>query len=297
MSSSRKYFVDIHKQNLSISEHLAKDSTIRKAGFAKVEILKTPMGHRVVIHALRLGLIIGKAGRNIKRLTEELETLYGLESPSLEVKELENPDLVARIQGDKLMSQIERGFHFRRASHAIIRRIMASGARGVEILISGKLSSQRARSEAFREGFVAKAGKPAQDFVDEAVVHCLLKQGIIGIRIRIMQPTAILPDEPLFYDRPFGDEDTSLDASMLARGKHHPPPKVDELDTVGQPASASGSSDEGEDELRSMETAATSTAASDNAQSQPPAAATFEGDYDEEEDSKDEKEDKRKESE
>lgn len=207
---SLNYFVNINKQSLRITEHLASDPSIKRAGFARVDILKTPLGHRVVIHAIRLGMIIGKAGRNIKRITEELETLYGLENPQVEVKELENPDLVARVQADKLLSQVERGFHFRRAAHSLIRRIMASGARGVEILISGKLSSQRARSEAFREGFVAKAGLPAQRFVDNAVAHSILKQGIIGIRVRIMSPEADLPDEPIFFENPFGDEDTTL---------------------------------------------------------------------------------------
>lgn len=211
MSSGRKYFVDTYKQSLQVNEHLLRDNSVRRAGFAKVEILKTPMGHRVVIHAIRLGMVIGKAGRNIKRLTDELETLYGLESPQLEVKELENPDLVARVQADKLLSQIERGFHFRRAAHSLIRRIMASGARGVEILISGKLSSQRARREAFREGFVAKAGNPAQEYVDEAVAHSIMKQGIIGIKVRIMSPKANLPDEPIFYETPFEEEGELLE--------------------------------------------------------------------------------------
>ena len=77
MSSGRKYFVDTYKQSLKVNEHFLKDNSIRRAGYAKVDILKTPLGHRVVIHAIRLGMVIGKAGRNIKRLTEELETLYG----------------------------------------------------------------------------------------------------------------------------------------------------------------------------------------------------------------------------
>ena len=226
---SLNYFVNINKQSLRITEHLANDPSIKRAGFAKINILKTPLGHRVIIHAIRLGMIIGKAGRNIKRITEELESIYGLENPQVEVKELENPDLVARVQADKLLSQIERGFHFRRAAHSLIRRIIANGARGVEIHISGKLSSQRARSEAFREGFVAKAGLPAQRFVDDAVAHSILKQGVIGIRVKIMSPEADLPDEPIFFDTPFGDEDTSLVPFAPISGK------METQQTVGSP--------------------------------------------------------------
>lgn len=196
------------REFVNIDEYLAKE--LDRAGYGKVELHKTPLGHRVVIHAIRLGMVIGKAGKNIKRLTEDLEDLFGLESPQLEVKEIENPDLVARIQAAKLLSQIERGFHFRRAAHAQIRRIMMAGARGVEVLISGKLSSQRARSEAFRAGFVAKAGNPASVYVDEYVGSTALKQGVIGIKVRIMSPLSDLPDEPIFYTKPLIDKSDEI---------------------------------------------------------------------------------------
>lgn len=206
--SSTKYFVANGREFVNIDEYLAKE--LDRAGYGKVELHKTPLGHRVVIHAIRLGMVIGKVGKNIKRLTEDLEDLFGLESPQLEVKEVENPDLVARIQAAKLMSQIERGFHFRRAAHAQIRRIMMAGARGVEVIISGKLSSQRARSEAFRAGFVAKAGNPASIYVDEYVGSTALKQGVIGIKVRIMSPLSDLPDEPIFYTKPLVDKSDEI---------------------------------------------------------------------------------------
>ena len=198
--SSTRYFVGNGREYVNIDEYLTKE--LERAGYGMVELHKTPMGHRVVIYAMRLGMVIGKAGRNIKRLTADLEDVFGLESPQLEVRELENPDLVSRVQATKLLSQVERGFHFRRAGHSLIRRIMAAGARGVEIVISGKLSSQRSRSEAFRAGFVAKAGHPAQTFVDKYVASTALKQGVIGVTVRIMSPDADLPDEPIFYDKP-----------------------------------------------------------------------------------------------
>ena len=244
MSSGRNYFINVFKQNQQITEYFLRDKSLRRAGFAKVDILKTPLGHRVVISAVRLGIIIGKAGRNIKRIQEDLETIYGLENPQIEVKELENPDLVARVQADKLLSQIERGFHFRRAAHSMIRRVMAAGARGIEIIISGKLSSQRARSEAFREGFVAKAGAPAQKYVDEAVAHSILKQGVLGIKVRIMSPEADLPDEPIFYENPWGDEDTTLSPFAKIPGKAEV-----ETEIVGEEVEES----EEEGELESLE--------------------------------------------
>lgn len=210
--SSTKYFVANGRELVNIDEYLNKE--LDRAGYGKVELHKTPLGHRVIIHAMRLGMVIGKSGKNIKRLTEDLEDMFGLESPQLEVKELENPDLVSRVQASKLMSQIERGFHFRRAGHSLLRRIITAGARGAEIIISGKLSSQRARQEAFRAGFVAKAGHPAQAFVDEYVASTALKQGTIGIKVRIMSPDADLPDEPLWYQNPLADLEDELEETI-----------------------------------------------------------------------------------
>ena len=66
----------------------------------------------------------------------------------------------------------------------------------MEITISGKLTSHRARYKKFREGYVAKCGEPAFLYVDKAVAHAVLKKGIIGVSIFIMQPTNyLLPNE------------------------------------------------------------------------------------------------------
>ncbi len=190
---------------MQIDEYLR--GQLDKAGYANIEIHKTPMGHRIIIHAVRLGMVIGKRGRNIRRLTEDLEHLFGLESPQLEVRIVSDPELNAKVMANRLIGQIQRGFHFRRAGYSLLRRIMANGARGCEIIVKGKLTSQRARSEAFREGFVAKCGEPAYEFVDVSVESTALKQGVIGVHVKIMKPDAILPDEATFYPTPFPDEE------------------------------------------------------------------------------------------
>ncbi|MHA2332663.1 MAG: 30S ribosomal protein S3, partial [Candidatus Hodarchaeales archaeon] len=197
VNMAAKYFVNNGLEYVEIDEYCKKE--LDRAGYGKIEIHKTPTGHRVVIHAIRLGMVIGKGGKSIKKLTTDFEDLFGLESPQLEVKELQNPELNARVMASRLISQIERGFHFRRAGYALLRRVVQSGARGCEISIKGKLTSQRARREVFRQGFVAKTGEPAHAFVDDAVLNTTLKQGVIGVHVKIMRPDANLPDEPKFY--------------------------------------------------------------------------------------------------
>ncbi|NHJ00717.1 MAG: 30S ribosomal protein S3 [Candidatus Heimdallarchaeota archaeon] len=201
--AAQKHFIDQNLQYVQVTEFL--NSELKLAGQGKIEIHKTPMGHRVVIHAVRLGMVIGRRGRNVRKITDVLEHRYGLETPQLEVRDLENPRLNSRVMAGRLISQIQKGFHFRRAGYALVRRIMAAEARGVEITIKGKLTSQRARAEVFREGFVAKCGEPAAKYVDETVLEVTLKQGVIGVHVKIMQPDAILPDDAKLIPNAFGE--------------------------------------------------------------------------------------------
>jgi small subunit ribosomal protein S3 len=72
---------------------------------------------------------------------------------------------------------------------------MEAGALGAEIIISGKLRTERARFEKFRAGYMPKCGDPALKFMRKAEVHVQLKPGIFGIRVRIMPPDAVFPDK------------------------------------------------------------------------------------------------------
>jgi len=208
--AAQKAFIDRNLQFVQVNEYLNRE--LKLAGQGKIEIHKTPMGHRVVIHAVRLGMVIGRRGRNIRKITEELENIYNLETPQVEVKDLDDPRLNARVMAGRLISQIQKGFHFRRAGYALVRRIMSANARGCEITIKGKLTSQRARTETFREGFVAKCGEPAEMFVDQAVMEVTMKQGVIGVHVKIMQADVQLPDDAQLILNVFGppEEETEV---------------------------------------------------------------------------------------
>lgn len=65
---------------------------------------------------------------------------------------------------------------------------MESGAKGCEVVVSGKLRAARAKSMKFTDGFMIHSGQPAVDFVDYAVRHVLLRQGVLGIKVKIMKP-------------------------------------------------------------------------------------------------------------
>lgn len=113
----------------------------------------------------------------------------------MEVQEVENPNLNAQIMAEKLAFALERGWHFRRAGHSTIRRVMDNGARGCHIIIAGKLTGQRHRTEKFKEGYIKFCGEPKLKDVDKGYAVAKLKPGVIGVTVEIMRPTAKLPDE------------------------------------------------------------------------------------------------------
>jgi small subunit ribosomal protein S3 len=192
MPTTKDYLLKKYQRN-AIDEYLAQE--LKNAEYGGVELRRTPLGDRVILKVGRVGLAIGGRGRNIHRITERLREDYGLDNPQIEVTEVDNPELDPRIMAYRLASSLERGRHFRRSAHGIIRRILASGAKGVEVKISGKITSQRARVETFRAGFVAKAGDPASQYVDVGQAQALIRRGLIGVQVHIMQGDALLPDD------------------------------------------------------------------------------------------------------
>jgi small subunit ribosomal protein S3 len=187
-----KYFINKAIKNALIDDYLKKE--LRRAGYAGVEFQRTPLGDRVIIYAEKPGLVIGRQGATIRELAHILEMKFGLENPQIAVIPVKNPELNARIMANRIAMALERGIHFRRAAFVALRQIMEAGARGAEIVIRGKLVSERARYEKFRAGVVLKAGEPSMYAVDKAVTHVLLKPGVYGIKVRIFLPVTTVDD-------------------------------------------------------------------------------------------------------
>ena len=186
MVNIKRYFVQRGLQKTRVDEYLAK--MFSRAGYAGVNIQRTPLGTHIVIYAERPAMIIGRRGQTIRELARIFEKIFGLENPQITVMPVENPDLNARVMASRLAQALERGFHFRRAAFIALRRIMAAGAVGAEIKISGKLTSERARYEKYRMGRIYKAGEQVDLLVDHAIAHALLKPGIYGIEVLIVKP-------------------------------------------------------------------------------------------------------------
>ena len=188
-----------------VDEFLWKE--FERAGYGGVDITRTPLGTNIVIYAMRPGIIIGRGGTTIKNLAKILEEKFGLSNPQISVAEIEVPELNARVMASRIASALRRGVHFRRAGFWALSRIMEAGAMGAEIIISGKLRTERARSEKFRDGYLPKSGDPAIKYVRTAVTHVQLKPGIFGVKVSIMPPNVKLPDQIEFLEEEEAEEE------------------------------------------------------------------------------------------
>ncbi|MEM1609902.1 MAG: 30S ribosomal protein S3, partial [Thermoplasmata archaeon] len=145
-----KKFVQENMKRLLLKEYIKKFAD--NAGFGGLEIQRTPMGTRIVLQVEKPGLIIGKKGSKIKDLTDYMSTNFKIENPQIEVRDDPNPNLNPWIMAKKLAVALETGWHFRRAAHSAIKRIMDSGAKGAQVIISGKLGGDRAKREKITVG-------------------------------------------------------------------------------------------------------------------------------------------------
>jgi small subunit ribosomal protein S3 len=187
-----KHFMSESRKRTEIDEFLQKK--LEKAGYGGVMISKTPLGTHVVIYAMRPGLVIGRGGENIRDLASILEETFKLSNPQISVSEIEIPEFNAYVVASRVASALQRGVHFRRAGFWALNQVMDAGALGAEIIISGKLRTERARFEKFRAGYMPRCGEPPLRYLRKAEVHVQLKPGIFGIRVKIMPPDAVFPD-------------------------------------------------------------------------------------------------------
>ncbi|MEM3626883.1 MAG: 30S ribosomal protein S3 [Candidatus Bathyarchaeia archaeon] len=199
-----KHFVTESIKRTQIDEFLRKK--LEKAGYGGVAISKTPLGTNIIVYAMRPGLVIGRGGETIKELAKDLEEKFKVSNPQISVSEIEIPELNAYVVASRVASALQRGVHFRRAGFWALNQVMDAGALGAEIIISGKLRTERARYEKFKAGYLPKCGDPSMKYMRKAEVHVQLKPGIFGVRVRIMPPDAKFPDKIQIVEAPPSEE-------------------------------------------------------------------------------------------
>ncbi|PSP97813.1 30S ribosomal protein S3 [Halobacteriales archaeon QS_4_70_19] len=209
-------------------------SELSRAGYGGMDVAQTPMGTQIVLKAEKPGMVIGKGGKNIRKITSELESRFDMDDPQIDVQEVDEPDLNAQIVADRLANALERGWYFRKAGHTTIDRIMESGAKGAEIVLSGKVTGARSRVEKFNRGYIKHNGEPAETVVDHGQGVAVMKLGTIGVDVKIIGPDAELPDDfEVHEDVEVEDyiEEPEEGVEELLEGE---PDEADEAGTAGE---------------------------------------------------------------
>ncbi|KAJ5944236.1 K Homology prokaryotic type [Penicillium verrucosum] len=202
MSKRRKFVADgvfYAELNEFFQRELAEE------GYSGVEVRVTPTVTDIIVRATHTQEVLGEQGRRIRELTSLIQKRFKFpeNSVSLYAAKVQNRGLSAVAQCESLRYKLLNGLAVRRACYGVLRFIMESGAKGCEVVVSGKLRAARAKSMKFTDGFMIHSGQPAKEFIDSATRHVLLRQGVLGIKVKIMRgsdpegkagPQKTLPD-------------------------------------------------------------------------------------------------------
>lgn len=183
------YTDDLH-EDLSIRKYI--QATMKRSGVSKVKIERSGQKMRVIIHAARPGIIIGRGGQEVERLRKKLQTMTKC-SLQLDINEIKEPELEARLVAQNIATQLEKRISFRRAMKQSVTNILRRGAEGVKITCAGRLGgAEIARTEWYREGRVPLHTLRAN--IDYGVAEAVTTYGLIGIKVWVYKGE-VLPEK------------------------------------------------------------------------------------------------------
>ena len=176
-------------QKEEINRFITKE--IGQSQISQCIIKKTPLYTHVLIYTQRPARIVGYKGTKLMHLKETISSKFKIKSLKMDVYSIDNPYLDASLMANFIARSLEQGKKHKRVVSFIIEKIMSSGAIGVEINVTGKISGSRSRGDKFYRGYLKKCGDPIYTCIDKKKVSAVLKQGCIGIKVTIMK---IMPD-------------------------------------------------------------------------------------------------------
>jgi len=196
--------VQFKKEEFGIREYIKKE--LGKGKVSEVRIEYTPVGEKIIVSTNKPGLVIGKRGENINKLTDVLKKQFKLENPHIEIDEIMTQEFDAQLMADDIAMALERmgPLRFKVIAYRALDRIMKAGALGAELVLNGKLPSSRARSWRFAQGYLKKTGDSAK-VVMKAQARAETKPGTVGIKVSILRPDAILKDKITINDKMLGE--------------------------------------------------------------------------------------------
>lgn len=189
-----KKFVALKKDEYGVKEFVKQE--LGKGKISGIKIEYTPVGEKIIIATNKPGFVVGRRGERIAELTQVLKKKFKLENPHIEIMEITKPEFDAQTVADELAMDLERfgSLRFKVIAYKMMEKIVRAGALGVELRLSGKLPSERAKSWRFANGYLKKTGDTAK-VVNRAQARAETLPGTIGIKVSILPPDAIIHDK------------------------------------------------------------------------------------------------------
>jgi ribosomal protein uS3 len=171
-----------------LNELLARELAVD--GYGGCEVRVTQSRTEIIVKALNTGIFTDQKGRRLQELRLIILKRWNLKDEQLEIfiDRIQVRGLSALNQLESLRYKIVNRIPARRAAYSIIRFVMEANAQGCEVVVAGKMRSDRAQALKFRDGYMVKSGDPAEKYVVRAVGHIPMKQAVVGIRVSIMLP-------------------------------------------------------------------------------------------------------------
>lgn len=151
---SARAYPQLLKQDVEIRKYLM--SKLTSAGLARIDIERSLQNVTVTIHTSKPGVVIGRGGQGIETLRQAIRRLHmgqGKYNVKLNVQEIDKPELNAQVVVGNIAEQIEKRLPFRRIMKNTIEQVMGAGAKGVKVMLAGRLNgAEIARTEMLSNG-------------------------------------------------------------------------------------------------------------------------------------------------
>jgi len=187
--NTKKKFVADGVFQAELNEFLSR--CLGKEGYAGIEVRATSMSTEIRAKATRTDQILANT-KKVRELKSLIEKRYNFNDEDnkidLTIKAVNyDRNLCAAAQCENLKYKLVNGTPVRLSANNILNTVMRrGGATGCEVIVSGKVRGQRAKSQKYRQGYIVSTGQPKLDFVDVAVRHVELRQGVLGVKVKIM---------------------------------------------------------------------------------------------------------------
>lgn len=179
--ADKKSFGDFFHEDVIIRDKVKK--RLETAAVADISIERYGNSVRVTVNTARPGMVIGRRGQDVEELRNELSEITGKEI-YLDINEIRQADLDARLVAENIAIQLARRVSFRRAMKKAIKNTMSLGAAGIKVSVSGRLGGvELARSETYKEGRIPL--HTLRSNIQYGFVNARTKAGSVGVKVWI----------------------------------------------------------------------------------------------------------------